>query len=62
MKQIMTITRRLCFTDGFDVAVNQALADGWTLTSRFLSPADDNKPYYPAMWVAFLEKEDPDAK
>lgn len=60
MKQIKTIARPLGAADGFDKVVNEAIADGWTLTRRAVLQSRDlwgkNSPE-PALY-AELEREE----
>lgn len=60
MKQIKTIKYRLDNAEGFDKEVNEALAEGWTLTARkvLLPPSQPNtSTYLNFMLYAELEKE-----
>lgn len=60
MKQIKTITRRLSDANAFDVDVNFALREGWTLVERKVlqPPAQPNTStnYFNTMLYAELEK------
>jgi hypothetical protein len=60
MKQIKTIKYHLDYAEGFDKAVNEALCEGWSLTSRkvLLPPSQPNSGiYFNFMLYAELEKE-----
>lgn len=61
MKQIKTIKARLDGAEGFDKEVNEALAEGWTLTSRkvLMPPSQPvtGSTYFNTMLYAELEKE-----
>lgn len=63
MKQIKTIQVRRDHSGDFDEKVNAALREGWELKERFLAPAADTTTlsYHP-IFVAYLEKEVPDAE
>lgn len=63
MKQIKTITKRRDRETDFDRQVNQALSEGWQIRDLFLAPAADTSSlsYHP-IWVAFLDREVPDAE
>lgn len=61
MKQIKTIIKRRDYPGEFDSAVNEVLAQGWTLIKRYISNgrmagAVEPRTFYPVL-VAELEKE-----
>lgn len=59
MKQIKTIKNKLDNNEVFDDKVNAALAEGWKLVNRGVSPGSVNN--YPALY-AELEREIPETK
>lgn len=56
MKQIKTIFYKIDFYEKFDKEVNEALADGWTLTGRMVIPAQQPDRF--TLLLAELERED----
>lgn len=65
MKRIRTIIKRRDCVEDFDLAVNKALAAGWSLVRRYiddgLADASASTVFYPVL-VAELEREVPDAE
>lgn len=65
MKQIKTIMRRRDREADFDLAVNKALAAGWSLVRRYvdagLADTSESIVFY-TVFVAELEREVPDAE
>lgn len=58
MKQIKTIITRRDREEAFDLAVNAAIAKGWTLVRRYVDPGlnGGSLVFYPVL-IAELERE-----